>query len=107
MRRSKSSTEEIDVDAGVLGDTIRKRNDQSTEKLRLCADTVMMPFGVPTVDALGVVNFQLEHQTLDHCTLAQTSQRPINKNVGGARAAVPVNMSRMGTKRPSDERSKT
>ena len=66
MRRSKSSTEEIDVDAGVLGDTIRKRNDQSSEKLRLCADTVMMPFGVPTVDALGVVNFQLEHQTLDH-----------------------------------------
>ena len=70
MRRSKSSTEEIDVDAGVPGDTIRERNDQSTEIPRLSADTVMMPFGVPTVDALGVVNFQLEHQTLDHCTLA-------------------------------------
>ena len=66
MRRSKSSTEEIDVDAGVPGDTIRERNDQSTEILRLSAHTVMMPLRVPTVEVLGVVNFQLEQQTLDH-----------------------------------------
>ena len=66
MRRSKSSTEEIDVDAGVPGDTIRERSDQSTEILRVGAHTVMMPLRVPTVEVLGVVNFQLEQQTLDH-----------------------------------------
>ena len=104
MRRSKSSTEEIDVDAGVPGDTIRERNDQSTEILRLSADTVIMPFGVPAVDALGVINLQLEHETLDHGTLAKTSQRPIIKSVRGARAAVPVNMRRVGFDRTFDER---
>ena len=83
MRRSKSGTDEIHVDAGVLGNTIRERNDQRTDILRLSADTVIMPFGVPAVDALGVINLQLEHDTFDHGTLTKTSQRPIFKNVRG------------------------
>ena len=83
MRRSKSGADEIHVDAGVLGNTVRERNDQRTDILRLSADTVIMPFGVPAVDAMGVINLQLEHDTFDHGTITKTSQRPIFKNVRG------------------------
>ena len=92
MRRSESRMDDIHFDAGILRDTIHERNNQSTEMLRLSAETDLMPLGVPTVDTRRIVNLQPEHDTLDNDNLAKAGQRPIIKGTLLVRAAVPVRM---------------